>query len=253
MGDAWRLAVGTLTALKVRPPSSVADPVPGRAVLLAPLAVLPLGVAVVLVGLLGQALDLPHLATAFAALGVLALGTRVLHWDGLSDTVDGLTASYDPERSLAVMRSGTSGPAGVVATVVVAGLQVSGLAALLDTPGGACLAGLAVCASRASLAVACLHGVPAARREGLGNPLAGRVPLRWAVLTWAAVAVAVALTLAAVVVDVSWWRGLLAALAALAVVSVLVRHAVRRLGGVTGDVFGACVELSLAALLVVLA
>ncbi|WP_101524735.1 adenosylcobinamide-GDP ribazoletransferase [Nocardioides houyundeii] len=251
MGDAWRLAVGTLTALKVRPPSSVADPVPGRAVLLAPLAVLPLGAAVVLIGLLGQALDLPHLATAFAALGVLALGTRVLHWDGLSDTVDGLTASYDPERSLAVMRSGTSGPAGVVATVVVAGLQVSGLAALLDTPGGACLAGLAVCASRASLAVACLHGVPAARREGLGNPLAGRVPLRWAVLTWAAMAVV--LTLAVIVVDVSWWRGLLAALAALAVVSALVRHAVRRLGGVTGDVFGACVELSLAALLVFLA
>ncbi|WP_104106711.1 adenosylcobinamide-GDP ribazoletransferase [Nocardioides sp. 616] len=251
MGDAWRLAVGTLTALKVRPPSTVADPVPGRAVLLAPLAVLPLGVAVVLVGLLGQALDLPHLATAFAALGVLALGTRVLHWDGLSDTVDGLTASYDPERSLAVMRSGTSGPAGVVATVVVAGLQVSGLAVLLGTPGGACLAGLAVCASRASLSVACLRGVPAARRDGLGNPLAGQVPLPWAVLTWAAVAAV--LTVAVVGADVSWWRGPLATLAALAVVSVLVRHTVRRLGGVTGDVFGACVELSLAALLVVLA
>ena len=37
------------------------------------------------------------------------------------------------------------------------------------------------------------------------------------------------------------------------VVAVLVRRAVRRFGGVTGDVYGAAIELSLATLLVALA
>jgi adenosylcobinamide-GDP ribazoletransferase len=40
---------------------------------------------------------------------------------------------------------------------------------------------------------------------------------------------------------------------ALAVAAALTRHAVRRLGGVTGDVLGAAVELSTAAAYLVLA
>src|SRR5690606_4995805 len=121
------------------------------AVLLAPLAVLPLGAAVLAVGVLGRITGPSLLVLAFLAVGVLALGTRVFHWDGLSDTADGLTASYDPERSLQVMKSGTSGPAGVLATVVVAGLQVAGFAALLGSPEGTILAGVLVCLSRLAL------------------------------------------------------------------------------------------------------
>lgn len=225
MGEAWRLAIGTLTALPVRPVTTV-DRVTARgAMLLAPLAAVPLGVLVALVLAAGEALELPPLTVGFAAVGALAAGSRALHWDGLSDTVDGLTASYDAGRSLAVMRSGTSGPAGVLAIVVVAGVQATALATYLDRP---LLAGLLVALSRCAVWIVCCTRVPAARPDGLGATFTATVP----------VVVAVA-------------GGLLLSAAGGLVVVLLVRRAVRRLGGVTGDVMGAAVELALATTLVV--
>jgi adenosylcobinamide-GDP ribazoletransferase len=168
----------------------------------------------------GRALDLPLLAVGLLAVGALAAGSRALHWDGLSDTVDGLTASYDAARSLEVMRSGTSGPAGVLATFVVAGAQGTALAALADDP---LVAVALVCLSRCALWIVCCAPVPAARPDGLGTGFAGTVPLPVAV-----------------------GGGLLLSVTGGLVVLVLVRRAVRRLGGVTGDVMGAAVELALA-------
>jgi adenosylcobinamide-GDP ribazoletransferase len=248
MREAWRLAVGTLTAVPVTPPARVDALVAGRAMLLAPVAVVPLGAVVVLLGWLGARAGVSPQATAFLAVGALAAGSRALHWDGLSDTADGLTASYDRERSLAVMKSGAAGPAGVVAVVVVVGLQVSGLVGLLTTSRGAVLAGVLVCASRAALTITCLAGVPAARRDGLGLPHAGTVGRPAAVASWVVVAVTVAAS--AWWADLDWWRGVVAVLLAGAVVGVLLRRAVRRFGGVTGDVYGASIELALATLLV---
>lgn len=251
MRDAWRLSVGTLTAVRVAAPVHVDRRTAGRAMLLAPLAVLPLGLLVAAVVWLGSCADAPPLVVAFVAIGALAAGSRALHWDGLSDTVDGLTASYDAERSLTVMRSGTSGPAGVVATVVVLGVQVSALAALVGSPQDAVLAGFLVCASRSALTITCMSGVPAARAEGLGRPHAGTVPLGWAVASWILVAsVTTGLVLWS---GGDWWRALVAVLLSLLVVALLVRRSVRRFGGVTGDVYGAAVELGLATMLAVLA
>jgi adenosylcobinamide-GDP ribazoletransferase len=250
MGDAWRLAVGTLTAIPVSAPTAVDASIAGRAMLLAPLAVLPLGLLVGVIGWLGMQAGLNSLAVAVLAVGALALGSRAIHWDGLSDTADGLTASYDAERSLAVMKSGTSGPAGVIATVVVAGVQAAALSSLFLSWRGAVLAGVLVCASRVALTITCLRGVPAARADGLGLPHAGTVGPLAAVVSWL-------LTAALVTALAQWfgldaWRGLVAVVLAGGVVVVLIRRAMRRFGGVTGDVFGAAIELSLATLLVAL-
>ena len=250
MRDAWRLSVGTLTAVPVAAPAHVDGRTAGRAMLLAPLAVAPLGVMVGLIGWLGVRTGLPLLVVALLAVGALAAGSRALHWDGLSDVVDGLTASYDAERSLGVMKSGTSGPAGVVAVVVVLGLQVAALASLLDTTRGAVLAGFLVCASRTVLTITCLTGVPAARPDGLGLPHSGTVARPAALAVWVLVTAVTAGLVAWVGLD--WWHGPVAVLLAGLVVTLLVRRTVRRFGGVTGDVYGAAIELGLATLLVAL-
>jgi adenosylcobinamide-GDP ribazoletransferase len=210
-------------------------------------------VAVTLVAHAGHGLDLPIPVAALLALGATILGNRAFHLDGLSDTVDGMAASYDRERSLAVMKSGTSGPAGVVAVVLVLGLQATGLVAVLASPHpvrAAVLAGCALCVSRAALATCCARGVPSARPGGLGDTYTGTVARPVVVLMW--LTCAAVLSLAGAWSGLAWWRGALASAMALAVVAVFVARAVRRLGGVTGDVFGAAIELALAALLVAL-
>lgn len=250
------MAVGTLTVLRVPPPRRVDPRVAGRAMLLAPLAVLPLGAAVTGLLLVTAETGVPPLARGLLAVALLALGTRALHWDGLSDVADGLTASYDRERSLAVMRTGTSGPAGTLAVVLVAGLQAAGLAALSGSPAGCVLAGACVLGSRVSLATCCARPVPPARPEGLGATVAGTVPVLAAALAWLALAVALTgllSALPALPTQQAAWHAAAAVLVAAGLTLLLVRRCTSRLGGVTGDVLGACVETSLAVLLLALA
>ena len=246
--DAWLLATGTLTAVRVPPPRRVDRPVAGLAMVLAPLAVLPLGVAAAAVVLRRRAgSGCRPLATAYVVVLALALGTRAFHWDGLADTADGLTASYSPARSLEVMRTGPVGPAGVVAVVLVTGLQAAGLAAVVRHDHGWWVVGVLVCASRVpALALACVRGVPAARADGLGASFIGRGAGR-------------RVRVAALVVAASSWRSpgarsdrpgrrSIGLVVMVAVVLALLLRCVRRLGGITGDVLGAAVEVSFAVL-----
>jgi adenosylcobinamide-GDP ribazoletransferase len=237
-GDGVRLAVGTLTVLPVPPPRVVGPRVAGTAMMLAPLVVLPIAAAAALVAWAGEAAQAAPLLTASLAIAVLAIGSGVLHLDGLADTADGLAVQGDRARRLEVMRRGDVGPAGVVALLLVLLVQVSALAAV-PAAGTLCLG---VVASRAMLVVACARGVPAARVDGLGSGVAGSVPPALAALVVAVVA--------AVAGFVDGWRGVAGVSAALVAAAGVLLVARRRLGGVTGDVLGACVELALAAYLV---
>ncbi|MET9001948.1 adenosylcobinamide-GDP ribazoletransferase [Amycolatopsis sp. NPDC004169] len=236
------MAVGTLTTVPVPAPRVIDRRVAGGAMLLAPLAALPLAVAAGLVVAAGQAAHLPALATAALALGAVALGSRGLHLDGLADTADGLGASYDRAKALDVMRRGDSGPTGVATLVLVLLVQVGALTAANPVTAAA-----GVLVGRCTLSMACARGVPTARPDGLGATVAGSVP------RVAAIAVGLAAAgLAVLLPGLPWWRGPLAVLLSYAVAGALLWRCTKRLGGITGDVLGATVEAAVATALVAL-
>ncbi|RSD14194.1 adenosylcobinamide-GDP ribazoletransferase [Amycolatopsis eburnea] len=235
------MAVGTLTTIPVPAPRTINPRTASGAMVLAPLATLPLALAAALIVAAGQALHLPDLATAALAVGAVALGSRGLHLDGLADTADGLGASYDRAKALDVMRRGDSGPTGVATLVLTLLIQVG---ALTDPYQ----AFAAVLIGRCTLSMACARGIPSARPEGLGATVAGSVP-RTAAL---AIAVAAA-ALATLLPGLPWWRGPLAVVLAYAVTAALLNRCTKRLGGITGDVLGAGVEAAVAASLLALA
>ncbi len=249
--DGWRMAVGTMTAVPVRPPSAVDRAVARVAMVVAPLAVLPVAVVGGAAGWAATSVNLPPLLTAGLVVGCFALGSRALHLDGLADTADGLTASYDRERALEIMRRGDIGPAGVATLVFVLLLQVAAGAALVGRPSGVLASVVLLCLGRCSLLITCARGVPAARAGGLGAVVAGVVPRVAGVLAGSAAAAAAAGVLA--LTGRPWWQGAAAVAVAAAVLVALTVRCFRRLGGITGDVLGAGVEVAACVLLVVAA
>jgi adenosylcobinamide-GDP ribazoletransferase len=189
------------------------------------------------------------LPAAVLAVAVLALLTRGLHLDGLADTADGLGSNAPPARALEIMRRSDIGPFGVITLVLVLVADIAAVAELAARGTWHPLAALVVAAGTGRLAVchACLPGLPPARPDGFGALVAGRMsPLGAMVLTAATLGSGAGL---AVAVGASAWQWPLAQGAGLALAVLLRAHTTRRLGGTTGDVFGALVEIATAATL----
>ncbi len=249
-GAGLRLAVGTFTRI----PSGEVTTSPEAArsaLLLAPLAVLPLAA---LVALLGASVELgtPPLVAAGLALAVLAHGSRGMHLDGLADVVDGFGAGWDRERALEVMRRGDVGPMGAIALVLVLLVQAGAIAHVLaDGWRGALVVGGLVVMSRAVGAELCIRGTLPAPGSRLGAAFVGVVPPVGGVLLLLALGLVVG-----AVVGAALGSGLALSLvifgAALTyVMAAVVRNrATRTFGGVNGDVIGAGIELALTLLLV---
>ncbi len=180
----------------------------------------------------------PRAALLLAALAVLSGG---IHLDGLADCADGLFGGHTPEERLAIMRDSRTGGFGLAAVVLVVLVEYAALGAL----GGPRLQALvvAVTASRTATAVALAISVPA-RSEGLGHAYA--VPRR---AIGAVVAVAVTAAAAFLLLG---GRGLIAAATTLLVAPATAALVRRRVGGMTGDAFGAVAELGLAVALLCL-
>jgi adenosylcobinamide-GDP ribazoletransferase len=228
-----RLSITTLTVLPVRG-GRVDRPAAAVAMSVAPAVGVLLGVILAGILWLLREAHAPSLVAAAATVAAAALLTRGMHLDGLADTVDALGSYRRGDAALEIMKKPDIGPFGVAAIALTLLLQASALTVLPLTA-----VVVAFAAGRVAIPLACRRGVPAARPEGLGALVAGTVPLPVALLG----AVLVVGAAAAATPDRPW-QGPVAVVVSLSAVVLLVRHCVRRFGGITGDVLGATVEVA---------
>ncbi|ANE54028.1 adenosylcobinamide-GDP ribazoletransferase [Methylomonas sp. DH-1] len=227
--QAFWLALQFLTRIPVPDAGPAAPRRLGQSALYYPAVGLLLGL---LLALLAAALaGGPHLATAALVLAAWVLVTGGLHLDGLADCADAWVGGYgDRERSLRIMKDPSSGPIAVCVLLLLLLLKFAAIEAMLAEQRYAPLLVAPVLGRAAILLLMCStayvnpHGLAAKLLEQFPAdaarwPIAVSAVLGWAVLGWSAL-------LAAGLVLV-WLR----------------RSAIARLGGCTGDVYGAAVEL----------
>jgi len=247
-----RLSVSTLTILRFGAPR-VDRLTAGFAMAFAPLVGLGVGAAAAGVGQVADWWTQSPLVSAVAAIATLAGVTRALHLDGLADTADGLGSNRPADEALQVMKRSDIGPFGVVALILVLALQISALTDTYTIHRGAVAVIVAAMAGRLAVTAACSGPVPAARPEGLGAWVAGSVRI------WAAILVGVMVAAVGAALGLLYVDAQTAALAAagvafgLAGALVLLRHCIKRFGGITGDVLGALVETGATIALFILA
>jgi adenosylcobinamide-GDP ribazoletransferase len=181
----------------------------------------------------------PASALLVAALALLSGG---LHLDGVADTADGLAVQGDRATRLGVMSEGNIGPAGVMSLALVLLVQWSAFATL-EPPVRAAGIVLAPALGRwAATPVAVLFRP--ARPRGIGHALQQGV---WPV---AAPLSSVLIVIASVALFGP--AGLVLPVVAAAAGLTIAGAAARMLDGVTGDTFGASIEVAQAASLLFL-
>jgi len=177
---------------------------------------------------------LPSTVAAAGVVAAYAILTGGLHLDGLADVFDGIGCRGDRERTLEVMRDSRVGAHGVVALVCGLLLRFAAVAALLEAGHAAAIV-LGAVVGRA-VVVGAIVRWPYARARGLGTTFkefARGDDLAWAfgIATVAAVAIGGPMAL-------------IAALLGVAAARTLAARVMDRVGGLTGDAYGALVEVS---------
>lgn len=189
----------------------------------------------------------PLLVAVTLAVAIEVVITGALHLDGLADCADSL-GGRTREDKLRIMKDHATGVYGAAAVALVLLLKVTVIAtfaAFLDGTSLVLILAAAFALSRAAM-LPLARWLPYARAEGTGRAVVEG-------LSTAQVVTGLALA-ALVLVPVAWvapWNGpamVIVMVAAVALVSSGVGWAAKRgLGGVTGDVLGACAELTLLA------
>lgn len=169
----------------------------------------------------------PLAATVAAVLATVAV-TGALHEDGLADTFDGLWGGHTPARRLEILRDSRLGTYGTAALVGSLMLRVA-LLAPLDLGGlaGAMVVGHTLGRASSLVAVRLVPPADAGSAEQVAGPVS-RLAAATATVTVAGV----------LLVAVGPWAPV-PLLAGAAGGGALLTVAVRKLGGVSGDVLGA--------------
>lgn len=208
-----------------------------------PLAGLAVGLAGALSGLIAFGLGLPAGIAAGLALAATIAASGALHEDGLADCADGFWGGGTTERRLEIMKDSRTGTFGVLALVLSLILRWHALTVLLVGGWFAAPVLAAACLSRIPMA-AIMAWLPPARDTGLSARF-GRPSTDTVMLGLVAGLIVVLL--------LTGFAGIPAALAAGAGAGLVALLARSRIGGQTGDVMGATQQVAEIAALAVLA
>ena len=186
--------------------------------------------------LLEQVFPAPLRAALVLALWVLASGA--LHLDGFLDACDGLLGGHTPQSRLEIMKDERIGAFALAGGVLLLLVKYSALAGM-EAVSPALI--LAPALGRWAMAAA-IFAIPYARPEGLGKAMKDHT-------TWGQILIAT-LFAGGICVLFLGWPGLAAGVLALLVTLAVARFTLRRIPGLTGDLYGAINELVEAAVLI---
>ncbi|MCP4137222.1 MAG: adenosylcobinamide-GDP ribazoletransferase [bacterium] len=234
MIKAFILQIQFLTRIPLPVEVEFDDDIFARSFVFAPLIGLLIGAVLggvyYLVGLTGK-----ELITAIAVVTALVFMTGALHLDGLADAADGLFSNRPKERVLEIMKDSRIGTNGTVAIVLILILKI-GLLVSLDKTN--LFYYIIVMPVFSRMSIAWIAGISGYARDdkGMGSAIVEKTGLTTIIL-------ATLIALAAAVLFI----GLMAAAAAFAVILftvLLSRYSTKKIGGITGDIIGANIELS---------
>lgn len=190
-------------------------------------------------GVGGAMAGLVHLVPSFVAAAVaVLLGVRItggFHEDGLADVADAFAGAWTPAARLEMMKDPLHGTYGVAAMCGSIVLRIACVASLGASPATAFAALVAAHTLGRAGAIVLMAKVAPARADGLGFDVARS-------MRGSRVAMGVVAGVAVAGVATGWWAGpfLLATAVGTAYIG---RLAVRKVGGVTGDVLGAAEQV----------
>jgi adenosylcobinamide-GDP ribazoletransferase len=211
----------------------------GRAVAYYPLVGLVIGGVLVGAGKLFS-FFLPPLVSTALLLAVWVLSSGALHVDGFLDSLDGLLGGFTPESRLSILRDEHKGAFAVAGGVLLFLVKFSAMVSLANWRVPALL--LAPMLGRWVISLA-IVAFPYARPEGLGKVMKEHAGRLQAGLATAFMLVAAGLA--------AGFYGLAACAVALLVGLLVVWFTLKRIPGLTGDIYGALCELVETAVLLV--
>ncbi len=241
-------ALRFLTAIPL-PKSAVEDFEFDETLVYFPLVGLVVGVLVGAANLISSAL-FPPLVSAAVTVSMWAWVTGGLHLDGLADSADGLFSSRVPEERRRIMKDATVGSFGAVTLVLLLLFKYSGIATLQPRQShipSAMLTSLLFSApvfARSMMIYAMLR-FPPAEGSGLGSAAQSAARAHSASRPWhlgTSVAVCAALPALLLTLSASAWILWIALAASWVVAELFGAFVVRRIGGFTGDTYGALCE-----------
>jgi len=226
-----KLAVSFLTILPVRLRNAPLPGDLGRSAGWFPFIGALLGILVA-AGYAGLSLFFPPFLVAALTTAIWIALTGAIHLDGLTDCCDGLLNASSPQRRLEIMkdpRLGTFGGVGLALAVLLKA------ACLFSLPPASIWAAVPMAAAAARWLLLPAGLQPLARSGGSAADFSSGLNRR---------AFVPALLGTGILTGLAGWRGLAAVLCAHVAAWLVLRLAQKRLGGMTGDVYGLVVELA---------